>query len=183
MVSNFWRRLWGWFGVNFPAVETVGAAVQVADPAVPVPETAAVTPWVVGFESVLPAMSGAVLVPASLGYRLAVYPFDAVSLGDLLGKFWKMVELRQEWAGFETGRPFAGYMVLAGPGWELSVFFENAPERVEWYAGSGAAGANAAGAARPEQFLQALFLWPDGAAVVGWLRANAFRPPDYGAVV
>jgi hypothetical protein len=93
------------------------------------------------------------------------------------------VELRQEWQGFETGRPFPGYVVLEGPGWELRVYFENAPERVEWIALATGSGEQVNGVARIEQFLQALILWPDANAVVGWLWANAFRSPDFEARV
>lgn len=126
-----------------------------------------------GFESVLPGMIGRVVLPAGPGQSMIV-PLKQVTVSDVFGAFQYLAETRERWPfEAELGR-FAAYVVLDGPGWELTVFFGGeATERVEYYARKASGGAPVSGVTGWEALAQALMLSPDYEAVVGYL---ALRP-------
>jgi hypothetical protein len=130
--------------------------------------------WAIGFETVLPGMSGVQSVPVGPG-RNMVFHFGALTVLDSFQMFDYMVQLRQQWPSGPDGGGFAGYVALEGPGWNMTVYFPGGAPRVEYFAGRSDGGARVSGQVRWELLAQALVLCPDYDAVVGYLTLSPYH--------
>ncbi len=129
-------------------------------------------PWVIGFESVLPGMRGYVTLPTGPGQSMTVH-FGAITVGELWNRLGSLAEARDNWP-FAGPGTFVGQVALEGPGWDLQAVFGVPGPGVEYHAGRRDSQGRVTGATEWQRLAQALWLWPDYDAVVGYLTLHPY---------
>ncbi len=166
-----WQRLVLLLGWDRPPGEPSGlVAGQRAERFAP--------PRDLGFDTVLPDLIGRVFLPAGPG-RSRIVSLKQVTVGELLGGFQSLAEASAQWPFAAELGTFAAYVVLEGPGWELTVVFGGAAAGKAEYYGRKAGGTPVSGVAGWEALVQALMLSPDYEAVVGFLALGPYWTPFY----
>ena len=171
-MNEIWLKLKVLFGLGLPPekeepVNERAASAEGMAPAVTAPG------WPLRFETVLPVMGGYAILPVRPGYSVTV-PLGPISLAAIIGKFSQITAVRADWPDGADPQGCVGEIGLQGAGWSMQLFVRSWDENAEYLICCQEVSESVSGRSTPDLLLQALLLWPDGLAVLGFLKAQAF---------